>query len=222
MVQRKKPSVAARKAPRQARSNRLVEAILEAAVRVLSHEGAAAFTTSRVAERAGVSVGSLYQYFPNKQAILFRLQTDEWEATGSMLDAILLDTRQKPRARLHAAVLAFFRSEVDEAPLRRALGDAAPLYRDSPQAREKRRRGMPVLVRFVEELAPRLPPRKRAFASELLVALMTSLGKQVSESDRSPQQVEAWAEAAADMFLAYLIQSQRGEQKARRAPARKA
>ena len=59
-----------RKRPKQARSSRLVEAILQAAVRVLEREGAAGFTTVRVAERAGVSVGSLYQYFPNKEALV--------------------------------------------------------------------------------------------------------------------------------------------------------
>jgi tetracycline repressor-like protein len=66
-----------RKAPQQARSNELVAAVLEAAIQVLVKEGAQRFTMARVAERAGVSVGSLYQYFPNKAAILFRLQSAE-------------------------------------------------------------------------------------------------------------------------------------------------
>ncbi len=74
-----------RRAPRQVRSAELVEAILEAAVRVLAREGARRFTTVRVAEEAGVSVGSLYQYFPNKEALLFRLQADEWKETGGIL-----------------------------------------------------------------------------------------------------------------------------------------
>ena len=69
MPRRKKKHEAARNEPKQERSRRLVEAILEAAIRVLARDGAAAFTTIRVAERAGVSVGSLYQYFPDKQAI---------------------------------------------------------------------------------------------------------------------------------------------------------
>ncbi|WAS99597.1 helix-turn-helix domain containing protein [Nannocystis poenicansa] len=66
MPRRPRPVLSPRKTPQQARSSRLVEAILQAAVRVLERDGAAAFTTVRVAERAGVSVGSLYQYFPNK------------------------------------------------------------------------------------------------------------------------------------------------------------
>ncbi len=67
------PRISSRKQPKQARANDLVAAVLDAAVQVLSTDGATRFTTARVAERAGVSVGSLYQYFPNKAAILFRL-----------------------------------------------------------------------------------------------------------------------------------------------------
>ena len=88
MPRPQRPAIDPRKLPVQARSTQLVADILKAAVRVLEREGALRFTTIRVAEAAGVSVGSLYQYFPNKQAILFRLQVDEWEATGATIDAI--------------------------------------------------------------------------------------------------------------------------------------
>ena len=59
-----------RKSPTQRRSVDTVDTILEAAVRVLRRDGYAGLTTRRVAEVAGVSVGSLYQYFPNRQAIV--------------------------------------------------------------------------------------------------------------------------------------------------------
>lgn len=206
MAKRKNLSTSPRKQPKQERSARLVAAILEAAVRVLTRDGAAGFTTIRVAEQAGVSVGSLYQYFPNKQSILFRLQLDEWKQTGKMLEAIFSDTKRPAAERLRGAFRAFFKSEVDEAPLRRALGDAAPLYRDAPEARERRARGMPILLALLDEAAPGIPARKRAFAAELFIALMSSLGKQVSESQRTAAEVDAWANATADMFLAYLRQ----------------
>ncbi len=56
--------------PVQARSLNTVEAIFEACIQVLTTMGVERLTTTRVAERAGVSVGTLYQYFPNKQALL--------------------------------------------------------------------------------------------------------------------------------------------------------
>lgn len=62
-----------RKRPRQARATHTVEAILEAAARILEGQGLSAFNTNAVAERAGVSIGTLYQYFPAKEAILVAL-----------------------------------------------------------------------------------------------------------------------------------------------------
>jgi len=59
-----------RKEPRQARSRATVETILQAGARILSDEGWAGFTTNKVAELAGVSIGSLYQYFPDKLSLV--------------------------------------------------------------------------------------------------------------------------------------------------------
>ena len=60
-----------RKTPQQSRSVATVEAIYDATIQVLLKDGADELTTVRVARRAGVSVGTLYQYFPHKQALLF-------------------------------------------------------------------------------------------------------------------------------------------------------
>ncbi|PKP89523.1 MAG: TetR/AcrR family transcriptional regulator [Alphaproteobacteria bacterium HGW-Alphaproteobacteria-16] len=60
-----------RKSPRQTRSIVTVEAIYAATIQVLLSEGVGKLTTTRVAERAGVSVGTMYQYYPHKQALLF-------------------------------------------------------------------------------------------------------------------------------------------------------
>lgn len=62
-----------RKQPRQTRSASTVDAILEAAARILEKGGLAAFNTNAIAEKAGVSIGSLYQYFPAKEAPLVEL-----------------------------------------------------------------------------------------------------------------------------------------------------
>ena len=62
-----------RREPKQQRSRQTVEAVLDGVQRVLKRHGAGALTTNRVAEAAGVSIGSLYQYFPNKQAIFIAL-----------------------------------------------------------------------------------------------------------------------------------------------------
>src|SRR3954454_9953848 len=105
----RKALISARKQPQQARSADLVAAILDAAVQVLTTEGAQRFTTARVAERAGVSVGSLYQYFPYKAAILFRLQSDEWRTTHDQLRQILEDRAKRPLERVRSLVHFFIR-----------------------------------------------------------------------------------------------------------------
>ncbi|MCA3246550.1 MAG: TetR/AcrR family transcriptional regulator [Azospirillum sp.] len=64
---------APRKTPKQKRSEDTVEIILEASARILEGVGLDGFTTNAVAERAGISVGSVYQYFPSKHAILAEL-----------------------------------------------------------------------------------------------------------------------------------------------------
>ena len=68
-----KPSTTPRKQPKQERSLATVEAILSATTHILTENGYDQLTTNRVAERAGVSIGSLYQYFPNKKALIFAL-----------------------------------------------------------------------------------------------------------------------------------------------------
>ncbi|MDZ4776156.1 MAG: helix-turn-helix domain-containing protein, partial [Alphaproteobacteria bacterium] len=68
-----KPAPEPKKTPRQSRSAATFEAIIEAGARILREGGYEALTTNRVADLAGVSVGSLYQYFPNKEAILVEM-----------------------------------------------------------------------------------------------------------------------------------------------------
>jgi AcrR family transcriptional regulator len=62
-----------RKEPKQARARATREAILAAAAQILVQEGLEAATTNYIAQRAGVSIGSLYQYFPSKEAVIFAL-----------------------------------------------------------------------------------------------------------------------------------------------------
>ena len=75
-----------RKAPRQARSAATVEAIHIAAIQVLLADGVTRLTTTRVAERAGVSVGTMYQYFPHKEALLFALVRQKLGAIAAAME----------------------------------------------------------------------------------------------------------------------------------------
>src|SRR5205085_569397 len=69
-----KRKLSPRKTPRQERSRATVEALLEATTDILRREGYAKLTTNRIADRAGVNIASLYQYFPGKEAIIAELR----------------------------------------------------------------------------------------------------------------------------------------------------
>lgn len=210
MPSRRRPQIASRKQPQQARSTELVAAILQAATEVLAQEGATRFTTARVAEKAGVSVGSVYQYFPNKASILFRLQADEWEQTNRMLRDILEDPTQPHMARLRTLVHAFLRSEYEEAQVRGALTDAAPLYRDSPEAHRAQAEGDRMIAAFMGEVLPEESPTMRELAADLIATTFSSVGSSFSREHRTKAEINAYADAMADMFCAYLQALQKG------------
>jgi AcrR family transcriptional regulator len=210
MTDRRKPQISSRKQPKQARSTELFAVILDSALHVLAEEGAHRFTTTRVAERAGVSVGSLYQYFPNKAAILFRLQSDEWRQTTALLGRILEDVNKPPLERLRNLVQAFIRSECAEAEIRVALNDAAPLYRDAPEAKEARASGERTMQVFMREALPQASKATRTLAGNLITTTLSTVGKRFSENPRARAEIEAYAEAMADMFCAYLTSAREG------------
>jgi AcrR family transcriptional regulator len=85
----RRPSLKPRKIPQQSRAEQTVATILEAAARVLETKGMEGMNTNLVAQRAGVGVGSLYQYFPNKDALIVALSKREGavffaEAAGAL------------------------------------------------------------------------------------------------------------------------------------------
>jgi AcrR family transcriptional regulator len=217
MAVRQNPRVSARKQPRQARSTDLVAAVLDAAVQVLTAEGAQRFTTARVAEPAGVSVGSLYQYFPNKAAILFRLQSDEWKRTADLLRMILEDERAAPLDRLRTLVGAFLRSECEEAEIRAALADAAPLYRDAPEAAEARASSAHIFDAFMREVLPEASEDSRLRAGDLIRRTLSGVGSSFSATPRTSAEIAAYADALGDMVCAYLERLHGSEKAAARA-----
>jgi len=80
-----------RREPKQQRSRQTVEAVLEAVQRVLKRHGVEAITTNRIAEAAGVSIGSLYQYFPDKQAIFTALYDRHVDEVRHVIERTMAD-----------------------------------------------------------------------------------------------------------------------------------
>jgi len=94
-----------RRRPTQLRAQQTVEAILDAVVRILKREGPAAVTTNRVAEVAGVSIGSLYQYFPNKHSIFSALHTRHIAEVDRVIQSAIIDNASGSLRRLVQALV---------------------------------------------------------------------------------------------------------------------
>ena len=123
---------------------------------------------------------------------------------SDLLRVILEDVQRPPFERLRGVVHAFIRSECEEAAMRVALNDAAPLYRDAPDAREARASGDRTMQVFMREALPEASESTRDLAADLITTTLSKVGKHFSESSRSPAEIEAYANAMADMFCAYL------------------
>ncbi len=120
-----------RKKPRQARSQATVDAILESAARILRKKGYEGFNTNEVAKVAGVSVGSLYQYFPNKNALLSELMRQHILNLEESMDEALVGHEQRSL----------------EDVTRRLISSNVELHRVDPE-----------LHRVLSEEVPRLEP----------------------------------------------------------------
>lgn len=129
----------AKKAPRQARAQATFEAIVQACAQVLSAEGYAAVTTNRVAELAGVSIGSLYEYFPNKQSIvaaaLARVMREiAAEVTASLRVAVTLE--DQPRAGIDYWMRAMTEALEKRGDLLRVALREVPFLWEIPEVRD--------------------------------------------------------------------------------------
>jgi len=117
------------KEPKQARSRETFEAILRAAAQVFERSGYAGATTNRIAERAGVSIGSLYQYFANKDAILVALAERHLQQGNEHLAPLLAAFAADPpavREGLELLVSAMVELHADTPCLHRVLFEECP------------------------------------------------------------------------------------------------
>jgi AcrR family transcriptional regulator len=193
-----------RKMPRQKRSTQLVDDIVKGAIRVLKQQGGRHFTTIRVARETGISVGSLYQYFPNKESILFQVQRREWQETSDMLLAMLDDRRHPPPQRLRRTIDAFFQTEWEEVNLRTALAETGVILRETEEFREITARVYAKMSDFLAEMDPEMNAKRRRFVAEFVFTTIASLDEEVTSRPLPIAEIRHWAAISADMVSSYL------------------
>jgi AcrR family transcriptional regulator len=194
-----------RKTPIQARSTATVEAISEATIQVLLRQGAQRLTTTRVAERAGVSVGTLYQYYPNKQSLLFAVLEHHMNNVATRVEAACESACYKPLAEMiKEMVEAFVDAKMERADISVALyrvsanvGGPALMKRISQRSRKA--------VESMLLTAPdaKSPPDK--FAIDTMLAAMAGAMRSLLEADPSPGTVRKLREQLVLLCQSYMM-----------------
>jgi len=183
--------------------------IIAAAIRVLAEDGALGFTTTRVADEAGISVGSLYQYFPNKHALALVVHEQAvlqgWEHVQRILD----DRGASPRAKIVEIARWFFATESDEVRDLGGVFDEAEIFlRASPPHAEL---DDLALARFASLLRNGSLSRRPRDDARFLMATLESVGKAAAAQPISERERARWATATASMLCEYLgVSDQRG------------
>lgn len=115
-------SLKPRKSPVQARSAATIEMLHIATIQVLTQKGLRRCTTTRIAERAGMSVGSLYQYYPNRDALLAAVLEKHLDGVAGAVEQACREHRGKPVSRMASAlVTAFLAAKLRDAEKSKAL-----------------------------------------------------------------------------------------------------
>ncbi|GIM91277.1 TetR/AcrR family transcriptional regulator [Paractinoplanes toevensis] len=192
-----------RRSPRQVRAELTRERILTAAAHVFAEHGYAAGTTNRIAERARISIGSLYQYFPNKDAILAKLLVRHIDR-GTWTEAAELDLSP---GSLEATVRALVRDAIDnhsdDPQLLRIMIEQAPVSKELIETIDRHGRVRVAQVRDVLARHPDVRVRDLDTAAELILfTVEMNIHKLMAAPRTIP--VETFAGELIDMLTRYL------------------
>ena len=164
-----------RKQPKQARSRETVEVILEATARVLVKEGYSRATTNRIANVAGVSIGSLYQFFPNKESLFTALRQRHYDALTSMISGAAGALRGVlPRDALRAGIKLNIAIHGLDPELHRALDEEVPAL-EVERNRTIERLGYEATLDLLREHRSELRPRNLELAAFLVTHTVEAL-----------------------------------------------
>ena len=191
MPQRSQVLLEPRKRPVQARSTASVNAILEATIQVLLRVGKERLTTTRVALRAGVSVGTLYQYFPNKSALLQAvLQRHLDHVTSAVERACKEQEGATLRQMATALVTTFFEAKMKSAKTSVALYSVSA---DVDGAKIVQQMGKRSSKAIVEMLASSREPLRKdpQVVASILQGAMAGISRSLLESVAPEKQYEA-------------------------------
>ena len=195
-----------RKFPRQARAKATADAIVEASTQLLLERGYERFTTARAAERAGVSVGSLYQYFPNKAALAAAVIDRCCDEFGVALERALEGRPRITLAECIGAIVDVILASHQLAPdLHKVVIDLAPRIgvadRTDAMSRRMAEAIEAVLRMHADEIAPNID---LTIAATIIETLLVALSHRAGMAEVKPGEGEVIATETTCMITRYL------------------
>jgi len=199
-----KPQLEPRKTPVQARSTASVEAIHEAAIQVLLSVGKEQLTTTKVAHRAGVSVGTLYQYFPNKSSLLQAVLRDHLDQIYGAVEAACERVKGAPVEQMAEALVAgFVKAKLKNVEKSRALYFVSDDLGGMEIARTHGSRAVKAIAAMLESAPERLREEPLVVSSALMAA-MAGVSRRMIEASGSPKTMHAMRQELEVLVRAYL------------------
>lgn len=197
----RKPNISPKKLPRQRRAIATVDALLEAATYILAKQGLAGFTANKVAEKAGVNIASLYQYFPNKEALLFHIVQQTWARQLERLAPILARPDPNHAEKLRDFLREFFLTEAAEVDLRRALRTAAIDLRETEEFKALLSEGATLIRNFIAEAVGGEAVEDLEFVVDFVVLLTTSFAERTTDAGTNGTRLIQQADVLTGMLV---------------------
>ena len=192
-----------RKTPQQSRSVATVEAIHDATIQVLLTRGVERLTTVHVAQRAGVSVGTLYQYFPNKQSLLFAVLERHLLLVGKAVrDACAANHFQPIEVMTHELVNRFIDAKLIDRDTSLALYSIAAEVGGSLIV-DRIRRQFLLSITAMLQTAPLPPSTDVSFMADMIFQTMAGTLRGHLESNAPQRLTKKLREHLSRMILAY-------------------
>jgi AcrR family transcriptional regulator len=193
-----------RKSPVQARSAASVDAILQATIQVLLSVGKERLTTTRVASRAGVSVGTLYQYFPNKSALLQAVLRRHLAAVAEAVELVCEEQEGRTLQQMVTALItAFLEAKMRDPKTSVALYSVGSDVDGAKIAQQMGSRSNKAIVRMLTTSCEPLTTEPQLVAS-ILQDAMVGVSRRILESTNPEKQLDSLRRELIAMACAYM------------------
>jgi AcrR family transcriptional regulator len=193
-----------RKSPVQARSNASVDAICEATIQVLLSVGKERLTTTKVAARAGVSVGTLYQYFPNKSSLLQAVLRKHMEDVTRAVEIVCAEQRGVALEQMaDVLVKAFLAAKLKHVEASKALYYVSDDVGGAEIVRQLGVRGVKAIGEMLESSGSRFSEDVQVMAATVMAA-MSGVSRRMLEASEVPETRDAMRDGLQVMVQAYV------------------